>query len=301
MLLTVLVAFTIVRVFQPGNTQLGVAVAAITPWPYFLAWPVAIVSLVRRRWLTVAVSASLIAAQVLLVLPTWWPGEPAAPVGPWRLRIIDANVRNNNLELGGIAREIEADRPDVVTLQELSDENVRSLLRTGAVADYRWHVIHLSSGSTGFGVWSDVPLADPTVWYADSHAEFSAMLRPPAGPSISLLAIHTFAPRGSGEPTIWSRELQEIAARAAADAKPLIVVGDLKQFQALLDQHLHDAAVELGQGWRMTWTRNVRFIPPFLRPDHLLYSDGLTATSYRLGQGSGSDHKPLLVELAGAS
>jgi endonuclease/exonuclease/phosphatase (EEP) superfamily protein YafD len=122
------------------------------------------------------------------------------------------------------------------------------------------------------------------------------MLRPPAGPLISLLAIHTFAPRGSGVPTIWSRGLQEIlVARVAADAKPLIVVGnfnatdDMRQFQALLDHHLSDAAVELGQGWRTTWPRNVQFMAPFLRPDHLLYSDGLTATSYRLGQGSGSD------------
>jgi endonuclease/exonuclease/phosphatase (EEP) superfamily protein YafD len=307
LLLGALIVFTVIRVLQPGDSQVVVGVAAITPWPYFLAWPVAALSMARQHWLMAALALALVTVQVILVLPTWRPDvSAAAPVGQWRLRIFDANVRYNNLDLSGIAKEIDADDPDVVTLEELSNENVNSLLQTGAVAQYPWHFIHVDPGSSGFGVWSRVPLADPAIWYAGSHPEVTATLRPSSGASISLLVVHTFAPIGPGEPAAWSEELHEIAVRAASDSRPLIVVGDfnatndMKQFTGLLHTGLDDAAVERGQGWHMTWPRGL-VVPPFVRPDHLLYSDGLTVTGYRLGHGSGSDHRPLVVDLARAS
>jgi endonuclease/exonuclease/phosphatase (EEP) superfamily protein YafD len=303
-----LAAFTAVRVAQPGDSALVIGVAALTPWPYFLAWPVLGVSITRRRWLMAAGSALLIVAQVSLVLPSWRPDVTAAPAaGAWRLRVFDANVLDTNSDLTGIAAEIEADHPDVVALQELTTANVNSLRQTGAVSGYRWHRIDLVGGSTGFGVWSDVPLADPRTWYAGRHPEFSAELRQADGTRVTLLVVHTFAPHGADEPAEWSAELHAIAERVATAVEPLVVVGDfnatadMKQFQALLHEGLVDAAVARGQGWRMTWPRDLPVVPPFLRPDHLLYSRGLTATAYRLGTGSGSDHRPLLVELAHAA
>jgi len=306
--LALLAAFTIIRIWQPGESELVVGMAAVTPWPYFLAWVVAVAALIRRKWRVAGVALAFIAIQIVLLWPTWRPDVTAAPaVGSWRLKVFDANVRFNNLDLHGIAEEIANDHPDVVTLEEFSEANEKSLLSTGAVDRYHWRYLHPSDDSTGFAVWSDVPLTGSRTWYAGSHAEYSGVLNPAAGGPISLLVVHTYAPYGAFEPQQWANQLAAIKDRAARAPRPLIVAGDfnatgdMRQFRSILNEGLVDSAVARGQGWQMTWPRNHRVVPPFLRPDHVLYSAGLTATSYSLGHGAGSDHRPVKVTLARAA
>jgi endonuclease/exonuclease/phosphatase (EEP) superfamily protein YafD len=252
-------------------------------------------------------SVLLVIVQAVLVLPSWHPwATAAAPAAGWRLRVFDANVRFNNLNLTGIGHEINVNHPDLVSVEELSFANERSLLATGAVARFKYRYVRPADDSTGFGVWSDEPLTSSETWNAFGHTEYSGMLHPPSGGPISLLVVHTFAPYGAGEPSEWQGEMASISARVADAPRPLIVTGDfnattdMKQFRSVLHHGLTDAAVSMGDGWRMTWPRNWHLVPPLVRPDHVLYSDGLTVTSYRLGDGSGSDHRPLEIVVARA-
>jgi len=48
----------------------------------------------------------------------------------------------------------------------------------------------------------------------------------------------------------------------------------------------------------MTWPSDLRVLPPLARLDHVLVSDAITVVSVREGPGRGSDHLPLLAELA---
>jgi endonuclease/exonuclease/phosphatase family metal-dependent hydrolase len=47
----------------------------------------------------------------------------------------------------------------------------------------------------------------------------------------------------------------------------------------------------------MTWPRG-KLLPPLVRPDHVLVSPEIAVTGYRLGDGRGSDHRPVVVDLA---
>src|ERR1700728_3714815 len=88
------------------------------------------------------------------------------------------------------------------------------------------------------------------------------------------------------------------------EPRPLLVAGDFnataddQPFQRLLGLGLSDAAVLAGRGWEMTWPRNQAWVIPYLRIDHILLSPSLTVTSYRLGTGEGSDHRPIIVGVA---
>jgi endonuclease/exonuclease/phosphatase (EEP) superfamily protein YafD len=292
---------------QPGQSLFVVGVAALTPWWSTLALGVGIVSIWRRKWSMVCVAGLLVCVSLALIVPGWWPVSSATPpVGTWRLHIFDANVRYNNPSLRGIAAEIQSDSPQVVALEEISPSNIPSLLDSGVLSGYRWHLVEPLAGSGGFGLWSDIPMTGAQIWTVTDHQEVEATLRPTAGPAINLLVVHTLAPRGPGQPGLWGEEMRQIATRVRETANPLIIVGDLnattqmKQFRKL-SRGLHDAAGSAGEGWRMTWPRNVHIIPTLLRPDHLLYSSGLTVTGYRVGRGEGSDHRPLLVTLARAA
>jgi endonuclease/exonuclease/phosphatase (EEP) superfamily protein YafD len=192
----------------------------------------------------------------------------------------------------------------LVTLEELSNANESSLLATGAVAGYRYRYVKPANDSTGFGVWSDQPLSSSITWSAYGHPEYSGVLTPPQGPAISLLVVHTFAPYGASEPGDWIREIAAIRSRISSLRHPALIAGDfnatddMKQFRPILRADFTDAAVASGEGWRMTWPRNKWWTPTVVRPDHVLYSAGLTVTSYRLGHGVGSDHRPLELSIA---
>ncbi len=83
------------------------------------------------------------------------------------------------------------------------------------------------------------------------------------------------------------------------DGVPLIVVGDfnaspwsytvtnLAQQAAVADAHL-------GRGLIKTWRRG----PIILTLDHILVSDDVVVVDYQRGEVGGSDHKPLIVDLA---
>jgi endonuclease/exonuclease/phosphatase (EEP) superfamily protein YafD len=283
-----------------------VALIAFSPWLYGLAVLVAVGALAARRW-RLGVGAGLLAVIGLVtVMPSFLPISRAASAaaGSITLRLFDANVRFNNPSVAGIAAEIVADHPDVVTLDEVTPAQVQMLQAAGAFTRLRWHYLLPDAGNGyGLGLWSDLPLRHATEWIAAEHPELSAQLVLPDRRLLTVDAVHTTAPR-SGMVSEWRAELAAIAAKATTQPRPLLLAGDFNataqmyEFSAITKAGLKDAAVELGQGWQMTWSRLVPVIPPLIRIDHVLYSPGLTVTGYRLGHGQGSDHRPLLVTLA---
>lgn len=282
-----------------------IAVTAVSPWLYFSAWVVAAWAAVARAWWLTGVAGLLVALSLWWLVPQWTPIHRAsAPVaGSARIRVFDANIEYSNRYLAGIGGEIEKARPDVITVEELSPGNLKALVATGAVAGYRWSFLAPTSGSDGFGVWSRIPLSGVQRWFAGPHLELSGWLQPASGPRVRLFVVHTDAPR-SGSAPLWHLEMNAIAAKLRPEKPPLIVAGDFNatwdmfEFQSILHLGLSDTAVEQGKGWQLTWSRQVHVLPPLVRIDHVLYSRGITSTGYRTGVGKGSDHRPIVVDLA---
>lgn len=300
-----LYALAVLRLTHKDSQWWVIVAISVSPWLYFLAWIVTALALIgRRRWLS-GLAGVLVVVSLVWLVPQWYPfARAAAPArGAVALRVFDANVEFSNPNLGPIAGEIRADHPDVVSLEELSYSNYPSLQATGVMDRFAWSYVSLQGGANGFGVWSDVPMTGAQLWLAGYHPEVRAWLHPAGTPPVRLYVVHTDAPR-SGESGAWHTELSAIAASLRAASRPLLVAGDFNatwdmyEFQDVLHVGLKDAAVEEGKGWEMTWSRQARVIPPFVRIDHVLYSSGLTVTSYRTGVGRGSDHRPVMVGVA---
>ena len=279
--------------------------AAGAPWLCLGAGIAALGALLARM------RALFCAFGVLTVLGLIWLAPALVPVRTAAgtsgtavsLRVFDANVEYSNLGLAGIAQEIRRAHPDVVTLEELTRAGVASLASTRVLTRYSWHFVVPDSGSNGIGVWSDIPLIGPRLWFAAGHPEIAGSLTMSNGAKLQLLVVHTTAPR-NGSTTRWRQELSGIAAAARQASTPMVVVGDfnatsnMNEFKRILHAGLSDTAVKQGKGWEMTWSRQIHVLPPLVRIDHVLYSDGVTSTSYRTGDGSGSDHRPIIADLA---
>jgi endonuclease/exonuclease/phosphatase (EEP) superfamily protein YafD len=299
----------VVSVFHLGHREprtLIVALIAATPWIYMLAWVTASIGLFRRRPALVVTSIVLVGLQLWWVVPDFDPiSHLSSPVpGGLSLRLFDANVSQSNRNLEEIAGEIRRDRPQVVTMEELTPRGLRSLNETRVMTYYRYVMVRPTDGSYGMALWSVFPLAGATEWYAAGHPELRAWIRLPQGRRLRIDVLHTTAPVGRGEPQGWSDQLEAIHAELAHEPRPLVAVGDLNatwydwHFQALLALSLHDAAVLAGKGWQMTWPRDQAPVVPYLRIDHVLLSPTIYLQSYSLGDGEGSDHHPLLVRIA---
>lgn len=290
---------------EPRSVIVGLI--AVTPWIYMLAWVTASVGLFWRHRTLTAVSLVLVALQLWWVLPDFDPISHLARPAPGfvSLRLFDANVSQSNRNLTGIAAEIRRDKPEIVTMEELTPLALRSIDGTGVMDRYRYKIVRATDGSYGMALWSVYPLADATEWYALVHPELRAWLELPGGGRLRIDVLHTDAPyEGDFEPTEWNDEIGAIRTELAREPRPLVAVGDLNatwydwHFQEILALGLRDAAVVAGQGWRMTWPRDQGPVVPYLRIDHVLLSKSVSLESYGLGDGQGSDHHTLEVSVA---
>jgi endonuclease/exonuclease/phosphatase (EEP) superfamily protein YafD len=303
-----LAVVAVVRIWQPGSSTLVIGTVAVSPVLFLVAWPLALVACARRRWRMASVALLMVAVDLALVLPAWRPWDTSAsPVGPWRLRVLDANVRFTNPSLISLGHKIEAFHPDLVVLEEATAQNLGTLERSGAVTRFHWRFLQPAGGGVGLAVWSDQPIRNSTIWSADGHPEYSGEIDPPGRAPIAVLAVHTYPPYGSYEPSAWLGEMAAIEGRASSLRRPAMIIGDfnatndMKQFQSIVHAGFTDAAVSRGQGWRLTWPRDLSVIPPITRPDHLLYSRELTVTRYQTVSDGGSDHRAIEVTVAAAN
>ena len=141
-----------------------------------MAWVTTSVGLFFRRRLLAVISAVLVGLQL------WWvcvlDFDPVSHLakpkrGQIHLLLFDANVSQSNRNLNEIAHEI-ADRPQVVTMEELTQVALRSLQSTHVMDRYHYSLVRPASASFGMALWSLYPLRDATEWYAFGHPELRA-------------------------------------------------------------------------------------------------------------------------------
>jgi endonuclease/exonuclease/phosphatase (EEP) superfamily protein YafD len=122
------------------------------------------------------------------------------------------------------------------------------------------------------------------------------------GRPIRLFAVHTVAPFGS-QRRQWIEGLQAVGSAVAAERRPVLLAGDFnatwghRSFRELLDLGLTDAAAARGHAFQMTWPGDTR-LPAFARIDHVMTTRELITTRISTGVGRGSDHRPLIADVA---
>jgi endonuclease/exonuclease/phosphatase (EEP) superfamily protein YafD len=206
-----------------------------------------------------------------------------------------------------MADEIAASHADVVVLQELTPVHLRQLVTHGCLDNYPWQAVNAQSGPTGMGLWARTPITEERWLNIDGFPQLRATLSVPGTAPWQLYGVHLPAPV-RGQLVSWSDSF--LALRDAVDqdrqheAGPVLLAGDFNATLAhqpmheLLGTGLRDAAVSAHRQWQMTWPNGHRILPRLYRIDHVLVSERIRVVHYQLGRGVGSDHRPLLVELA---
>lgn len=279
----------------------------------------------RRRWATadfVFATAALLAAAyagLVTIGLVSWRTVPPAPMAVLksdqiRVKVLIANVHTSNPDHQSILKLIDAEKPDIVLLPEVSDEWARDLRRLHDVFSTRAEMPD-SLGNFGMAFYSRLP--GKVEWFtavapgqdavfAVPQVDAELRLTDSAGVShpIRFLGLHPLPPIRAGNTAARDAVLHE-AARRATGWPPSIVAGDLNatRYCNVMRSlaygkngfaHLSDAAASLRFSWPNTWS----WWAMGIRIDHVLVTDDWRVIDAKQGTDIGSDHMPIVVTLS---
>ena len=309
-----LVAFRLIGERVPLIALLLYAPRALYAAPLLLTTPLLYFSGARRLLWLQAATAALVAGPLMglhLHLPR---------AGQRSIRLLTYNVWFGARDPAAIAREVAAAEPDIVLFQAAAHA-ADVVLKAGPFA--RFHYLH----EADFVVASRYPVRVVAVGRAEPPRLGPPWVRfevdTPLG-ALALFSVHPHSPRSvfqqlrgrkllgllPGGPPLDQRgafqlleqQLKEID-EAARSAGPLVVLaGDFNvpDGGALLDglfAGTEDAFATAGRGYGYTFPTAPGRIP-WMRLDRVLVGPGLQALSARVAGDRGSDHAPLVTEIA---
>ena len=275
-----------------------------TPWLYVPIWGVLAVALIARRPYLAQISAAVAMLHLLwlapgAVLPSAQPPEVAeAP----RLRVMTANLLGVNHDTEGIVGEVLEARPDVLIVQELTPHWHASLEdpRLWVLFPERVHVVR--EDSFGVGVYSRLPIEEHSLFELEGLPLVQAGVR--VGDRIvRVYAVHTLPPRTPAYAAVWERMMGGLGELLESERGPVILAGDLnatphaRLYRRLVSGRMRGAHEDRGRGLATTWPNGV-FSVPSVRLDHVLLSPEVACLRVWEGEGRGSDHRPVLLDVA---
>jgi endonuclease/exonuclease/phosphatase (EEP) superfamily protein YafD len=250
----------------------------------------------RRRRLA-AVAAVLAAANLAVLGVSLIPTATAAP-GPaaGSLRVVVANVEVGNTDFAAVERLVARTRPDVFGVTELTRPMADHLAR--ALPAYRTRIVRTRQDAYGIGVYSRRPLLDARVLHLPADGPPTIVARVlVAGEPVTVVVTHVHTPFAGA---IHVRQLHALAQ--ASLGRRVAVCGDfnsppwsapVRGFASNAGlRDLYGGRAWAGYSWP-TWSSPLR-VPL----DNCFVGAGIVVRAHRDGPGDGSDHRPLVVDLA---
>jgi len=263
----------------------------------------------RRRMSVVAgavtaLHVAWLTAELRQAAPTTAATVPASgDGGTGSLRLFSANVLFTNTDLDGIAAEVGQTDPDVVILQEVSSPTVAGLERSGILERFPYRSLTARPDPLGTAILSRFPLEDIEACTIAGMPMARATVVV-GHHRLRLYNVHTRAPFGPGGLALWKAQLEGLARVVGEEPGPLVLAGDFnaasghRPFRSVLAAGMRDAHMDRRRWWATTWPSDMRLAPPFARIDHVLVSPQVQVLGVSEGVGRGSDHRPVVADLA---
>lgn len=259
----------------------------------------ALIALAAKWRRTATAIGALALVNVALIAPLFiGPSRPESG----ELRVLSFNLLASNRRFEDVIAFIRATDADVVVLHEVTrrwEEAIGEASRS--FDDWKYEITETRAPGDLFG---SLVLADPDA----AVTSFGFGLTDPRAieiilpDGVAMLAIHPLSPSSEFRAAQNDHQLQFATDWAVGRDGPTIVVGDFNAtpwsypFRRLVAQ-TKLANSERGFGLELSYPADSN---PLIRIsiDHLLFSSDLAVVDRQLGPALGSDHFPLIVDLA---
>jgi len=245
-----------------------------------------------------AVAAVVLAGVNIAAIAPWQdaPRAAASPGDP-TLRVVAFNVESSNHRYDELAPLVARLHPDVLGLIELTPAWARAA--EGVSTHVRPRRLVVQRGAYGMGILSASP---PTAlsarrFPADGPTTLIARFRIRRVP-VTFVLVHVHTPFAG---SVHERELRALAAARPSLGSRLIVCGDFNtvSWSAQFEDFRRSAGltdVFRGAWHASSWPSWSPLLGVLF--DHCLISDGLAVRARRFGPNIGSDHSPLVLDVA---
>jgi endonuclease/exonuclease/phosphatase (EEP) superfamily protein YafD len=243
-----------------------------------------------------------VAAAILIAPEMLRPGGPhAPPAAARRLRLIQFNAWALNRDAALAAEWIASQKPDVITVEELMPP-LRAALRAQGFHEQRGNIPSIAI--FGRVVPLPAPFMAATADWPVPPEIACATFRAPGGEGVfDVVAVHLAWPTAPGA---WPQALRMAEFLNLYETDRLIVAGDFNLTPWSFALRQLDRRLGIGRRDRAlpTWPARVsvrgRFYdtPACLPIDHVYAGSAWRTVAVRRGPSIGSDHYPLIVDLA---
>ena len=263
-----------------------------------------------RSCLIILFCSAILSAQILpWYVPLTYPAHR-----PSRYRVLVSNVNRGQFDAVPTLSVIKTERPDLALLIEVHRDTAKKIkvltktlpytMQTPAEADF--HTM----------LFSKYPLSAPQIKQfgnSDNKESLVATVRVNGQP-LSVIATHPASPTSNRMFTARNTLLTDIAEYIGTQTTPILMLGDLNttMWSPYYRRFIRQTALKntrKGFGLNPTWPRiTSRFdLPPWTRIlfapfqiplDHCLVSPTIKVAGMHVGADTGSDHAPIVVNLA---
>lgn len=299
-----LVGFVGLRLTHHDNRASIALVESVTLYLLFPAWVAFGFALGSRRRFLAVVSGFLVITHLVFLYPEMHAGvsiSSAARSAP-SIRVFSANLLANNRDLTEMIEQVRASDANLVFLQEYDRPNRHAFEQSGVLDEYPYQIEFRQPSPYGSIILSKVPFIDSSLAKIGGVVMPTAVLSTPIGP-VTVVCVHLNRPYDETQHAGWTKELAALADFVRARTTPLIVAGDFnsttshRPFRDVLAAGVVDAFRSRGEGLSNSWPADQSF-PPLIRIDHLLTTKDIVATDIHNGKAAGSDHLPMIANLA---
>jgi endonuclease/exonuclease/phosphatase (EEP) superfamily protein YafD len=235
-----------------------------------------------------------------VIVPHCWGFPPKSTVQGTKLRVMLMNVHRNNNDTELAIRRIKENDPDLIVLEEIDDHWWSAL--AGLQATFPYALRDIREDDFGIALLSKFPLQNGKILYfSDAEVPSVTAQLELGGSLVTVLGTHPVPPAGAEGTRLRDQQLAAVAEFIRPVSAPAIILGDLNTtpwnyaFRRLLKgSGLIDGSS--GFGYQPTWPSF--FWPMRIPLDHCLVSSDLSVLQHQVGGNAGSDHFPIIVDLA---
>jgi endonuclease/exonuclease/phosphatase (EEP) superfamily protein YafD len=260
----------------------------------------AIVFLAIRRYKIAIVFFAFAVINLIHVSSYFWFGKHSVDQSKSVLRVVQMNVYTQNLNYDLVKKFVQESNPDVIVMEEVNRKWMKNL--ADLKMKYSYIVKQPSEDNFGIALFSKLPLDNSEIIYLGDSDVPSITAEIKVGKKqIKILGTHPLPPINADYTALRNQQLDAIAEYLGGWRGSVILLGDLNttpwshNFQKLLrDTTLIDSGH--GEGFQTTWPAKLFLFR--IAIDHCLISRDLAVVSRTVGPNVGSDHLPLVVDIA---
>ncbi|HEY9615557.1 MAG TPA: endonuclease/exonuclease/phosphatase family protein [Microcoleaceae cyanobacterium] len=256
----------------------------------------------RWKWHWLILSLCCLAINLVEILPWYIPASAIASQPTTPLRLLLFNVKVQNQQYDRAITWVRALHPDIAVFQEVNQSWLDQLDTLQDILPYKAG----DSESPRFGnvIYSSLPLhqAKSRRFAQEKFPTLSAEIRPVDDrKAVTLFATHPSPPLKPADFVARNQQFIVMATEIQRVQQPVITIGDLNttmwspNYQDFMQRSgLRNS--RLGFGLLPSWPT---YLPLLRIPiDHCLVSPEITVIRTQTGQNIGSDHLPLIIDVA---